>query len=71
MRDSRDHEQFHDEFRRMTREMQEHMTEIEGDAVIMAMVAMAYSLRSLHMQGYSPQQIDDLVRVLMKRPRVN
>jgi len=49
------------------------MLEIEGDAFIMATIAMQYAIRSLQMQNYAPQQIEDLVRMFIKQngPRLN
>ena len=59
------------EYKRMRNEMEEHMTEIDGDAMIMATVAMQYAITSLRINNYSPRQIEDLVRILMKQPRLN
>jgi hypothetical protein len=51
--------------------MEQHMMEIEGDAMVMATVALQYAIVSLRMNNYSTGQIEDLVRVLMKQPRLN
>tara|TARA_R100000664_G_C2702400_1_gene102252 strand:+ start:582 stop:788 length:207 start_codon:yes stop_codon:yes gene_type:complete len=67
----RDLPDFEREYRRMRNEMEQHMTEIDGDAMIMATVAMQYAITSLRINNYSPRQIEDLVRVLMKQPRLN
>lgn len=70
-RKMRDLPDFEREYRRMRNEMEEHMTEIDGDAMIMATVAMQYAITSLRLNNYSPRQIEDLVRILMKQPRLN
>tara|TARA_R100001591_G_C4237145_1_gene153510 strand:- start:269 stop:487 length:219 start_codon:yes stop_codon:yes gene_type:complete len=70
-RKMRDLPDFEREYRRMRNEMEQHMTEIDGDAMIMATVAMQYAITSLRINNYSPRQIEDLVRVLMKQPRLN
>jgi phage host-nuclease inhibitor protein Gam len=70
-RKMRDLPDFEREYRRMRNEMEEHMTEIDGDAMIMATVAMQYAITSLRINNYSPRQIEDLVRILMKQPRLN
>ena len=70
-RKMRDLPDFEREYKRMRNEMEEHMTEIEGDAMIMATVAMQYAITSLRINNYSPRQIEDLVRILMKQPRLN
>lgn len=70
-RKMRDLPDFEREYRRMRHEMEEHMTEIDGDAMIMATVAMQYAITSLRINNYSPRQIEDLVRILMKQPRLN
>lgn len=72
-RKMRDLPDFEREYRRIRQEMQEHMLEIEGDAFIMATIAMQYAIRSLQMQNYAPQQIEDLVRMFIKQngPRLN
>ena len=70
-RKMRDLPDFEREYKRMRNEMEEHMTEIDGDAMIMATVAMQYAITSLSINNYSPRQIEDLVRILMKQPRLN
>ena len=70
-RKMRDLPDFEREYKRMRNEMEEHMTEIDGDAMIMATVAMQYAITSLRISNYSPRQIEDLVRILMKQPRLN
>lgn len=70
-RKMRDLPDFEREYKRMRNEMEEHMTEIDGDAMIMATVAMQYAITSLRINNYSPRQIEDLVRILMKQPRLN
>ena len=70
-RKMRDLPDFEREYKRMRNEMEEHMTEIDGDAMIMATVAMQYAITSLRINNYSPRQIEDLVRILMKQPQLN
>ena len=70
-RKMRDLPDFEREYKRMRNEMEEHMTEIDGDAMIMATAAMQYAITSLRINNYSPRQIEDLVRILMKQPRLN
>ena len=70
-RKMRDLPDFEREFRRVRLEMEQQMTKIEGDAMMMATVAMQYAIASLRINNYSPRQIEDLVRVLMKQPRLN
>ena len=70
-RKMRDLPDFEREYKRMRNEMEEHMTEIHGDAMIMATVAMQYAITSLRINNYSPRQIEDLARILMKQPRLN
>ena len=67
----RDLPDFERELRRVRLEMEQQMTKIEGDAMMMATVAMQYAIASLRINNYSPRQIEDLVRVLMKQPRLN
>ncbi len=70
-RKMRDLPDFEKEYRRVRLEMEQHMMEIEGDAMVMATVALQYAIVSLRMNNYSTGQIEDLVRVLMKQPRLN
>ena len=66
MQDVKNLEQFETEWLRIRTEMEQQISTIEGNAFIIASLAMQYAIRSLQLQNYSAKQIEDLVNSLTR-----
>ena len=66
MQDVKNLEQFETEWLRIRTEMEQQISTIEGNAFIIASLAMQYAIRSLQLQNYSPTQIEELVNSLTR-----
>jgi len=56
--------EFTQEYRRIRREMQEQISQVHGDAFLVATLAMQYAVVSLEMQGYTRPQVLELIENL-------
>jgi ABC-type Zn uptake system ZnuABC Zn-binding protein ZnuA len=65
MQDVKNLKQFEEEWRRCRIEMEQAISQVEGNAFIVANLAMQYAVRSLQLQQYSSQQIEDLMNTLL------
>jgi len=66
MQDVENLEQFETEWLRCRTEMEQAISQVEGNAFIVASLAMQYAIRSLQLQNYSPTQIEELVNSLTR-----
>lgn len=66
MQDVKNLEQFETEWLRIRTEMEQAISQVEGNAFIIASLAMQYAIRSLQLQNYSSQQIEELMNSLTR-----
>jgi len=72
-RDKKKLDEFAREYQRIRREMQEQISGVQGDAFLIATLAMQYAVVSLEMQGYTRPQVLELIENLPQgnQPRLN
>ena len=61
-------DEFTAEYQRIRREMQQQISQVTGDAFLVALMALQYAVVSLRLQHWTQEQIQQLVREVPVTP---